>query len=67
MGILAQVDVNMETRLPSAAKLGILPSISNTTCKNRKDIEKYYTKCGRFSDQFKEMKSLLATWVKEAT
>jgi hypothetical protein len=41
-------------------------SISNTICKNRKDTEKRYTKCGRLSGQFKEMKSVLAAQLKQA-
>jgi orotate phosphoribosyltransferase-like protein len=57
MGILAQVDANKKTCFPLAARLGTVLSTSNTICKNRKDIEKRYTKCGRFSGQFKEMKS----------
>jgi hypothetical protein len=66
MGIPAQVDANKETCSALAARLGIVLSISNTVCKNRKDIKKCYTKCDRFSGQFKEMKSLLAAWLKQA-
>jgi transcriptional regulator CtsR len=60
-------------RVALAARLGIVPSALNTTVKNRKDDEKGYTQCGRFSGQrkslkqspFQELESLFAAWFKE--
>jgi hypothetical protein len=74
MDILAQVDANKETRVALAARLRIAPSTLNTIVKSRKDIEKFYAQCGRFSNQrkslkqspFEELESLLATWFKQA-
>jgi hypothetical protein len=75
MDILAQVYANKETHVALAARLGIAPSTLNTIVKSRKDTEKRYTQCGRFSDQrknlkqspFEELESLLAAWFKQAT
>jgi hypothetical protein len=74
MDILAQVDANKETRVALAARLGTAPSSLNTIVKNRKDTEKCYIQCGRFSGQrkslkqspFEELGSLLAAWFKQA-
>jgi hypothetical protein len=74
MDILAQVDANKETRVALAARLGIAHSTLNTVVKSRKDAEKCYTQCGRFSGQrkslkqspFEELESLFATWFKQA-
>jgi hypothetical protein len=74
LDILAQVDANKETCVALAARLGIAPSTLNTIVKSRKDTEKCYTKCGRFSGQrkslkqspFEELESLLAASVKQA-
>jgi hypothetical protein len=74
MDILAQVDANKETSVALAARLGIAPSTLNTIVKSRKDNEKCYVQCGRFSGQrkslkqspFEELESLLATWFKQA-
>jgi hypothetical protein len=57
-----------------AARLGIAPSTLNNNVKSRKDTEKCYAHCGRFSGQrkslkqspFEELESLLATWFKQA-
>jgi hypothetical protein len=57
-----------------AARLGIAPSTLNTIVKIRKDTEKCYTQCGRFSGQrkslkqspFEELESLLTAWFKQA-
>jgi hypothetical protein len=61
-------------RVALAARLGIAPSSLNTIVKSRKDTEKSYTQCGRFSGQrkslkqspFEELESLLAAWFKQA-
>jgi hypothetical protein len=74
MDILAQVDANKETRVALAARLGIAPSLLNPIVKSRKDTEKCYAQCGRFSGQrkslkqspFEELESLLAVWFKQA-
>jgi hypothetical protein len=74
MDILAHVDANKETHVALAATLGIAPSTLNTIVKSRKDTERYYAQCGRFSGQrkslkqslFEELESLLATWFKQA-
>jgi transposase-like protein len=49
MDILAQVDANKETCVALAARLGIAPSTLNTIVKSRKDTEKCYAQCDRFS------------------
>jgi hypothetical protein len=51
MDILVQLDANRETRVALAARLGIAPSTLNIIVKNRKDTEKYYSQCDRFSSQ----------------
>jgi hypothetical protein len=56
MDILAQVDANKETSSPLAGISGIASSAFNTIIKNRKDTEKCYTQCGRFSGQRKSLK-----------
>jgi hypothetical protein len=74
MDILAQVDANKETRVALAVRLGIAPSTLNTIVKSRKDNDKCYAQCGRFSGQrkilkespFEELESLLAAWFKQA-
>jgi hypothetical protein len=74
MDIPAQVDSNKETRVALVVRLGITPSTLNTIVKSRKDTEKCYTQCGRFSgqrkslkqSQFEELESLLAVWFKQA-
>jgi hypothetical protein len=74
MAILAQVDANKETRVALTARLGIAPSTLNTIVKSRKDTEKCYAQCGRFSGQrkslkqspFEELESLLVAWFKQA-
>jgi hypothetical protein len=74
MAIPAQVDANKETRVALAVRLGIVLSTLNTIVKNRKDAEKCYAQCGRFTGQrkslkqspFEELESLLAMWFKEA-
>jgi hypothetical protein len=74
MDILAQVDANKETRVALAVRLGIVLSTLNTIVKSRKDTEKCYAQCGRFSGQmkslkqspFEELESLLPVWFKQA-
>jgi hypothetical protein len=51
MDILALADANKETHVALAARLGIVRSTLNTTVRNRKDTEKCYAQCGRFSGQ----------------
>jgi hypothetical protein len=68
------VDANKEIRVALAARLGSAPSTLNTIVKSRKDTEKCYAQCGRFSGQrkslkqspFEELESLLAVWFKQA-
>jgi hypothetical protein len=74
MDILAQVDANKETHVALAARLGFVPSALNTIVESRKDTEKCYARCGRFSGQrkslkqspFEELENLMAVWFKQA-
>jgi hypothetical protein len=45
----AQVDNNKETHVALAARLGTVLSTLKTIVKSRKDTNKFYAQCGRFS------------------
>jgi hypothetical protein len=56
MDILAHMYAKKEIHVVLAARLRITLSTLNATVENRKDTRKWYTQCGRFSDQRKSLK-----------